>query len=108
MNRKKKWRVILLAVIAILIIYYGLTNIPREIVAIAPSEVSSIYIFDGNTGKSITITQRNDIEHIIENLNSITFRKDKWSLGYMGYSFRTTIYKIDSRHSPSQLGQGFP
>lgn len=93
MNRKKKWRVILLAVIAILIIYYGLTNIPREIVAIAPSEVSSIYIFDGNTGKSITITQRNDIEHIIENLNSIIFRKDKWSLGYMGYSFRTTIYK---------------
>lgn len=55
--------------------------------------MSSIDIFDGQTGKSITITNRNDIEHIIENLNSITFRKDKWALGYMGYSLRTTIYK---------------
>jgi len=57
--------------------------------------VSSIYIFDGHTGKSITIIDRNDIEHIIENLNSITLRKDKWSLFYMGFGFRTTIFKKD-------------
>lgn len=55
--------------------------------------MSSINIFDGHTGKSITITNRNDIEHIIVNLNSITFRKDKWSLFYMGYSFKITIYR---------------
>lgn len=93
LNRKKKCWVVLLSFIAILIISYGLISIPRRIVSITPSEVSSIDIFDGHTGKSITITNRNDIEHIIGNLNTITFKKDKWSLGYMGYSLRTTIYK---------------
>lgn len=92
MMRKKKWRVILLVIIAIAILY-GLTYIPHKIVTIAPSKVSSIKIFDGNTGKSIIITDRGNIEHIISNLNSITFKKDKFSLGHMGYSFKTTIYR---------------
>lgn len=90
--RNKKWQVPLVAII-IAIVIYGLTYIPRKIVAIEPSKVSTINIFDGSTGKSIIVTDRENIEHIIGNLNSITFRKDKWSLGYMGYSFNTIIYK---------------
>ena len=71
-------------------------NAPCSITNIAPSEVSKIEIFDGNTGKSITITDASDIEHIITNLNKVSLKKEKISLGYMGYSFRTTVYKDNS------------
>ena len=83
----------MIAIIIAIVICYGLTYIPRKIVTIEPSKVSTINIFDGITGKSIIVTDRENIDHIIRNLNSITFRKDKLSLGYMGYSFNTTIYK---------------
>ncbi len=91
--RKKKRQVLLVAMI--IAICYGLTYVPRKIVAIESSKVSSIKIFDGNTGRTITITDRESIDHIIDNLKNIKFRKDKWSFGYMGYSFNTTIYKSD-------------
>ncbi len=68
-------------------------NASCSITDIAPSEVSKIEIFDGNTGESITIVNSTDIEHIINNLNVILLKKEKVSLGYMGYSFRTTVYK---------------
>jgi hypothetical protein len=70
-------------------------NAPCSITNIAPSEVSKIEIFDGNTGKSITITNTTDIEHIINNINMISLKKEKISLGYMGYSYRTTVYKVN-------------
>ncbi|MGI5872660.1 MAG: hypothetical protein ACOX8T_11560 [Bacillota bacterium] len=69
--------------------------IPYSITDIAPSEVSKIKIFDGNTGKSIIITDATDIEHIITNLNTLSLKKEKISLGYMGYSFRTTVYRVN-------------
>ncbi len=70
-------------------------NIATSITNIPPTEVSKIEIFDGNTGKSVVITDATNIEHIIENLNAVSIKKEKVSLGYMGYSFRTTIYKTD-------------
>ncbi|MTI79532.1 MAG: hypothetical protein FH758_01420 [Firmicutes bacterium] len=70
-------------------------NVATSIIKIPPSEVSKIEIFDGNTGKEAIITDVTDIEHIIENLNAVSIKKEKISLGYMGYSFRTTIYKTD-------------
>jgi hypothetical protein len=70
-------------------------NAPCSITDIAPSDVSKISIFDGNTGNSITITNATDIEHIIQNLNMISLNKEKISIGYMGYSYRTTVYKVN-------------
>ncbi len=70
-------------------------NAPCSITDIAHSDVSKINIFDGNTGNSITITNATDIEHIIQNLNMISLRKEKISIGYTGYSYRTTVYKIN-------------
>lgn len=91
--KKKKMGLLLAAVIIVIATSYALTYIPHKIVNIAPSKVSTIKIFDGGTGKSIVITDRKNIEHIIGNLNNIKFKKGKSSLGYKGYSFNTTIYK---------------
>ncbi|GMK41303.1 hypothetical protein PCCS19_43590 [Paenibacillus sp. CCS19] len=54
--------------------------------------MSKIIVFNGSTGKQIEITEPDHIQHIVDNLNGITFHKGKMSLGYMGYSFRTTVY----------------
>ena len=94
MKIKKRNGILLLVMLAITICY-ALTYIPHKIVTITPAEVSTIKIFDGNTGKSIIITDRKDIEHIIGNLNTIKFRKGRLSSRYKGYSFNTIIYKIN-------------
>jgi hypothetical protein len=52
-----------------------------------PNKVSEIRIISGNTGKEYEIKGRTDIEHIVDNLNSITFIKDKSSKSYTGFSF---------------------
>lgn len=71
--------------------------VPTKMIRITPQEVLKIEIFNGNSGQEIVITDRSEIEHIINNINPISFRKDKISIGYMGYSFRTTIYKSNGK-----------
>ena len=84
-------------VIVTIVITGGLIwwNTSYPITRIPPSDVSKIDVFDGNTGKSVSITDTTDINHIIKNLNEVYIKKDKISLGYVGYSFRTTIYKTN-------------
>jgi hypothetical protein len=70
-------------------------NRESSIMNISSEKVSKIEIFDGGTGKEITITDSANIKQIVDNLNSVSLKKDKLSLGYIGYSFRTTIYKAN-------------
>jgi hypothetical protein len=92
MTMKKKIFLKILVVVIIVGGLYATTYIPKKIITIKPSEVSKLEIFDGNQGKSLTVSDREHIKHIITNLNGITFSKGKSSLGYLGYSFRVTIY----------------
>lgn len=88
----------LIGICAIFVIIIGSLiwwNAPCSITDIEPLEVSKIGIFNGNTGKLITITDTTDIEHIIKNLNAVSLKKEKISLGYMGYSYRITVYKAN-------------
>lgn len=68
---------------------------PYSMIKIAPTEVSNIAIFNGNTGESITVTNASDIEHIIQNLKGVKLHREKLSIGYVGYTFRITIYKVN-------------
>ncbi|MFC7681719.1 hypothetical protein [Paenibacillus sp. GCM10028914] len=68
---------------------------PTKMVRISHKDVQKIEIFNGSTGEDIVISDRSEIEHIINNLKTISFKKEKISIGYMGYSFRTTIYKTN-------------
>ncbi|WP_078551467.1 hypothetical protein [Bacillus alkalicellulosilyticus] len=93
--KKIKW-IILSIPIAILFIFAS-TFLPQKVVSINPTTVSKITVFDGNTGNDIEITEQNDINHIITNLNDVTFQKGKPSFMYTGYSFKTTIYDTKGR-----------
>lgn len=42
----------------------------------------------------VTLTN-NVVKHIIQNLNTVNLKKEKISMGYTGYSYRTTIYRVN-------------
>lgn len=88
--KKIKW--IIIAITLVLLLIFTLTYIPHKVVSINPTNVSKITVFDGNTGNDIEINEETDINHIINNLNEVTFQKGKPSFGYLGFSFRTTIF----------------
>ncbi|MFZ3591077.1 hypothetical protein ACOI1C_17940 [Bacillus sp. DJP31] len=90
---KNKKIFLLFLIVAILFCgLYATTYFPKRIITIDPSDVSKIEIFDGNRGDLLTVTLPNEVEHIVSNINSITFKKGKFSFGYSGYKFRLTLY----------------
>ncbi len=93
----KKKNIVLIVIVLLLLGGLLWWNLPSHITSIKPEKVSKIEIFDGGTGKSTSITEQKDIEHIIQNLNSVTVNKKGISLFYLGYSFRTTIYKTNGK-----------
>ena len=52
------------------------------------SEVASISVFDGNTGKDFIIEDFREIKQIIESIQESEMKRDNISVGYMGYGFR--------------------
>lgn len=92
MNKRKWIKWVAIGVPVILLLAFALTYVPHKVVSIEPSKVSKITIFDGNSGNETVINDKNHIHNIITNLNDVTFQKGKPSFGYMGYSFRTTIF----------------
>lgn len=95
---KRKWiRRVAIVVPVILLVVFALTYVPHKVVNVEPTKVSKISIFDGNSGDIIEITDRSHIHHIIKNLNAVTFQKGKPSFGYLGFSFRTTIFDEEGK-----------
>lgn len=89
--KKNKILRISIVILSILIILYGLTYIPRQIIKIEKDDVSKITIFKGDDGTKIEVTDINDIAHITNNLNSITFQKE--SFGYKkGFTYGIKFY----------------
>lgn len=96
----KKKIIILLSVVIILLI--GIVvwfNIPLDLMDLDPNEVMEIVVFNGNSGNATHITYKEQIQHIVENLNGVEVKRSKPSLGYMGYSFKVTIYLSDGNEA---------
>ncbi|MDR4886758.1 hypothetical protein RGU12_04220 [Fredinandcohnia sp. QZ13] len=87
-----KLKTILILIPLLLVLLYSFTYVPHKLFDIHPSDVSKIHIVDGNSGFRFDITSEEEIHRIIKNLNEVTFKKGKPSVGYMGYRFNTTIY----------------
>lgn len=51
--------------------------------------------FDYECGNTTHITDKEQIQYIIENLNDVELKRSKPSVGYSGYSFQLTIYLSD-------------
>ena len=96
----KKKIILLLSVVIILLM--GIVvwfNIPLDLMDLDPNEVMEIVVFNGNSGNATHITDKEQIQHIVENLNGVELKRSKPSLGYMGYSFKVTIYLSDGNEA---------
>lgn len=97
MNKKAKTVIAVLAVLAAgFLLWY---NLPIKLLDLEPKNVMEIKVFNGNTGKLTHITDEEEIEHIIENLNEVKIKRYKPSVGYSGYSFKMTIYLTDGNEA---------
>jgi hypothetical protein len=105
MHSKRKFLIGTVIVVCITIIYTS-TYIPHKIISIRPDKISSIHIFNGTNGQEITLTNEKDIEHIINNLNSVTFNKENFSFFHMGYLYRLTIFKNNGNIYKKLIIQG--
>ena len=98
--KMKKKSILLLVVAVILLIGISVWyNIPFKVTNLEPEEVKEIVVFNGNTGKTTHITDAQQIQSIIENLNAVEVKRGKLSVGYTGYSFRMTIYLSDGKEA---------
>ena len=77
--------VIVIAAIAISVVWYFS---PKAFLrGVEPSNVKSIYVFDGNTGKEFVIESPEEIERIVKNIQEVKMKRDSISVFHIGYSF---------------------
>lgn len=96
---KKKITILLSGVVLLLIGAVVWFHIPLDLMDLEPNEVMEIVIFNGNSGNTTHITDKEQLQHIIENLNGIEVKRSKPSAGIMGYSFKVTIYLADGNEA---------
>ena len=95
-----KRKTVILTVAAILLV--GITlwyNAPIDLMNLNHNDVMEIVVFNGNSGNTTHITDKEQIQHIIENLNDVEIKKAKPSVGYLGYSFKLTVYLSDGNEA---------
>ncbi len=88
--------IVFLIVAAVAVLWY---RMPVDIMELDPDAVMEIVVFDGGSGKTLHITDEEQIAHIITNLNEVRMRRDGVSLGRMGYSYKVTIYLDDGEET---------
>lgn len=90
MKKKILITIVILFVLMIAgVIWY---KMPVDFVDVSSDEVLEIVIFNGSSGEELHITERDEVEHIIESLNTVKMQRRGVSSFHKGYSFRTTIY----------------
>lgn len=94
---KKKLLIPIIVIVALIVsasVYYSMPKTFGK--NVNPTEVDHINVFDGNTGTAFTITDPEDIEYIVENIQSHPMKKAGVSLGRMGYSLQISyVYSND-------------
>lgn len=96
----KKKIIIILAVV--IIFFAGIAvwyHVPGDLMNLDHNEVAEIVVFNGNTGNTTYIKDKEQIQHIIDNLNDVEIKRTKLSTGYSGYSFKITIYLSDGKEA---------
>lgn len=65
------------------------------------SDVESISVFDGNTGKGFVIDDLAEVENIVRNIQDIAMKRDNISVGYSGYRFRISFNNSNGKEIDS-------
>ena len=95
-----KRKTVILTVAAILLV--GITfwyNAPIDLMNLNHNDVMEIVVFNGSSGNTTHITDKEQVQHIVENLNDVEIKRTKPSVGYCGYSFKLTFYLSDGNEA---------
>ncbi len=96
---KKKVSILLAGVLILILGAAAWYNAPIDLMNLDPNEVMEIVVFNGNSGNGTHIEDKEQIQHIIDNLNDIEIKRAKPSVGYMGYRFKMTIYSSNGNEA---------
>lgn len=96
----KKKIPILLSVVLILLVGIAVWyNASIDLMNLDANEIMEIVVFNGSSGNTTHIEDKEQIQHIINNLNDVEVKRSKLSAGYSGYSFKVTIYLSDGNEA---------
>ena len=95
LNYKKPafWMIVIAIMACVVVSVCFMTNPAQKIFLkdVEPEELQRIIVFDGNTGQEFVITDEDELTVIVENIQSISVKREKLSLGYSGYRFHMTF-----------------
>jgi len=91
-NRTRVYIIILMVFIAFAISYF-----PRHMFSIDHDEVAYIQVKNGSTGETYRIEDELVVSQILNDINSIKYKKEKSSLFYMGYGYRLLFYSDNEK-----------
>ena len=92
--KRKQITLILIAVsiIAVMVIFGVWYAVPKTFLKSSDaSEVISISVFDGNTGKEFIIDDAAQIKQITANIQKAEIKRDNFSVGHSGYGFKMSF-----------------
>lgn len=84
--------VIALAVVAVCLWYFSPVSFLQ---GVEDNRVSSISVFSGSTGKKMVIEDREEINRIVGNIQSLKLKRSGFSFNYVGFSFSLTFRDKD-------------
>ena len=93
---KKELRILVILIAVLLVGTVGYYFMPKKFGKnVNPSEVDHINVFDGNTGTGFTITDSEDIEYIVANIQGISMKRDNVLRGLTEEETRLCIRVFD-------------
>ncbi len=84
--------IIALVIVAICIWYFSPVVFLK---GVGDNEIKSISVFSGSTGKQMTLTDADEINKVVSNVQSLKMRRSGFSFNYVGFSFSLTFKDKD-------------
>lgn len=101
-TKRKSSLLIIVTIIAAIAISAAWYFSPKNFLSgVVPSDVKSISVFDGNTGKRFVIDDLAEIKYIVENIQNTEMERDNVSVGYSGYAFRISFNNSNEKEIDS-------
>lgn len=87
-------------VISILIVVLVITLVPRRIFNYEVENIAKVTILNGINGELIELTEKDDVDRIVYNLNSVSFQRNGIS-PKAGFSYKVTLYDKNDKQIDS-------
>lgn len=84
--------VIVLIFLAVCLWYFSPVTFLKDV---RENEVASVTVFSGSTGKRMAIEDREEINTIVGNIQSLKLKRNGLSINYVGFSFSLTFKDKD-------------